>query len=55
MLVLRHVAGLTPLEIARHMRKTESSVHGFTTAAAVPSSGAPELEAAPVVQAGGAA
>src|ERR671915_28031 len=28
-LVLRHVAGLTPLEIARHMRKTESSVHGL--------------------------
>jgi RNA polymerase sigma-70 factor (ECF subfamily) len=55
-LVLRHVAGLTPLEIARHMDKTESSVHGLhhrgrgTLQAALR-----ELEAAPVVQAGSAA
>jgi RNA polymerase sigma-70 factor, ECF subfamily len=50
-LVLRHVAGLTPLEIARHMDKTESSVHGLhhrgrgTLQAALR-----ELGAAPVVQ-----
>ena len=55
-LVLRHVAGLTPLEIARHMDKTESSVHGLhhrgrgTLQAALR-----ELGAAPVVQAGTAA
>jgi RNA polymerase sigma-70 factor, ECF subfamily len=55
-LVLRHVAGLTPLEIARHMDKTESSVHGLhhrgrgTLQAALR-----ELGAAPVVQAGSAA
>ena len=55
-LVLRHVAGLTPLEIARHMDKTESSVHGLhhrgrgTLQAALR-----ELDAAPVVQAGSAA
>ncbi len=55
-LVLRHVAGLTPLEIARHMNKTESSVHGLhhrgrgTLQAALR-----ELGAVPVVQAGSAA
>jgi RNA polymerase sigma-70 factor (ECF subfamily) len=55
-LMLRHIAGLTPLEIARHMDKTESSVHGLhhrgrgTLQAALR-----ELDAAPVVQAGGAA
>ena len=55
-LVLRHVAGLTPLEIARHMDRTESSVHGLhhrgrgTLQAALR-----ELGAAPVVQAPSAA
>lgn len=55
-LVLRHVAGLTPLEIARHMDKTESSVHGLhhrgrgTLQAALR-----ELDAAPVVQRSSAA
>jgi RNA polymerase sigma-70 factor, ECF subfamily len=55
-LVLRHVAGLTPLEIARHMDKTESSVHGLhhrgrgTLQAALRA-----LDAAPVVQTGAAA
>ncbi len=55
-LVLRHVAGLSPLEIARHMDKTESSVHGLHHRGR----GALQvalraLDAAPVVQAGSAA
>jgi RNA polymerase sigma-70 factor (ECF subfamily) len=55
-LVLRHVAGLTPLEIARHMRKTESSVHGLHhRGRGALQAALRELEAAPVVQAGGAA
>jgi RNA polymerase sigma-70 factor (ECF subfamily) len=28
-LILRHIAGLSPVEIARHLGKTESSVHGL--------------------------
>jgi RNA polymerase sigma-70 factor, ECF subfamily len=55
-LVLRHVAGLTPLEIARHMRKTESSVHGLHhRGRGALQAALRELEAAPVVQAGSAA
>jgi RNA polymerase sigma-70 factor, ECF subfamily len=55
-LVLRHVAGLTPLEIARHMRKTESSVHGLHhRGRAALQAALRELDAAPVVKAGGAA
>jgi RNA polymerase sigma-70 factor (ECF subfamily) len=55
-LVLRHVAGLTPLEIARHMDKTESSVHGLHhRGRGALQAALRELEAAPVVQTGGAA
>jgi RNA polymerase sigma-70 factor, ECF subfamily len=55
-LVLRHVAGLTPLEIARHMRKTESSVHGLHhRGRGALQAALRDLEAAPVVQAGDAA
>jgi RNA polymerase sigma-70 factor (ECF subfamily) len=55
-LVLRHVAGLTPLEIAQHMRKTESSVHGLHhRGRAALQAALRELGAAPVVKAGGAA
>jgi RNA polymerase sigma-70 factor (ECF subfamily) len=52
-LVLRHVAGLTPLEIARHMDKTESSVHGLHhRGRGALKAALRELDAAPVVQAG---
>ena len=55
-LVLRHIAGLTPLEIARHLRKTESSVHGLHhRGRGALQAALRELEAAPVVQAGDAA
>jgi RNA polymerase sigma-70 factor (ECF subfamily) len=55
-LVLRHVAGLTPLEIARHMDKTESSVHGLHhRGRGTLQTALRELGAAPVVQAGCAA
>jgi RNA polymerase sigma-70 factor, ECF subfamily len=55
-LVLRHVAGLTPLEIARHMRKTESSVHGLHhRGRGALQAALRDLEAALVVQAGDAA
>jgi len=53
-LVLRHVAGLTPLEIAQHMRKTESSVHGLHhRGRGALQAALRALDAAPVVQAGG--
>ena len=52
-LVLRHVAGLTPLEIARHMRKTESSVHGLHhRGRGALKAALRDLDAAPVVQTG---
>jgi RNA polymerase sigma-70 factor, ECF subfamily len=54
-LVLRHVAGLTPLEIARHMDKTESSVHGLHhRGRGALQAALRELEAAPVVRTDGA-
>jgi RNA polymerase sigma-70 factor, ECF subfamily len=53
-LVLRHVAGLTPMEIAHHMRKTESSVHGLHhRGRGALQAALRALDAAPVVQAGG--
>lgn len=55
-LVLRHVAGLSPLEIARHMDKTESSVHGLHhRGRGALQAALRALDAAPVVQAGTAA
>ncbi len=51
-LVLRHVAGLTPAEIADRMDKTESSVHGLHhRGRGALQIALRELETAPVVQA----
>jgi RNA polymerase sigma-70 factor, ECF subfamily len=48
-LILRHIAGLTPLEIAEVLGKTESSIHGLHHRGRVALQAAlRELEAAPV-------
>jgi RNA polymerase sigma-70 factor (ECF subfamily) len=53
-LVLRHVAGLTPGEIAQRLGKTEGSIHGLHhRGRAVLQEALRELEAAPVVAAVG--
>jgi RNA polymerase sigma-70 factor, ECF subfamily len=50
-LVLRHVVGLSPIEIADRMKKTESAIHGLHHRGRVALKAAlRELEAAPVVQ-----
>ena len=50
-LVLRHVAGLTPGEIAHRMHKTESSIHGLHhRGRGALQNALRELETAPVVQ-----
>ena len=50
-LVLRHVVGLTPVEIADRMHKTESAIHGLHhRGRAALKTALRELEAAPVVQ-----
>lgn len=53
-LVLRHVAGLTPGEIAQRLGKTEGSIHGLHhRGRAVLQEALRELEAAPVIAAAG--
>ena len=50
-LVLRHVVGLSPVEIANRMHKTESAIHGLHhRGRAALKTALRELEAAPVVQ-----
>jgi RNA polymerase sigma-70 factor (ECF subfamily) len=50
-LVLRHVVGLSPVEIADRMRKTESAIHGLHhRGRGALKAALRELEAAPVVQ-----
>jgi RNA polymerase sigma-70 factor, ECF subfamily len=50
-LVLRHVVGLSPVEIARRMNKTESAIHGLHhRGRGAFRATLRELEAAPVVQ-----
>lgn len=52
-LVLRHVAGLTPVEIAERMKKTESSIHGLHhRGRGALQAALRELETEPAVQAG---
>lgn len=48
-LVLRHIVGLTPAEIARHLNKSESSIHGLHhRGRGLLKAALLELEAAPV-------
>jgi RNA polymerase sigma-70 factor, ECF subfamily len=55
-LVLRHVAGLTPVEIAERLLKTESAVHGLHhRGRGALKAALRELDAAPVVRGGPAA
>jgi RNA polymerase sigma-70 factor, ECF subfamily len=50
-LVLRHVVGLSPVEIAERMKKTESAIHGLHhRGRGALKAALRELEAAPVVQ-----
>ena len=50
-LVLRHVVGLSPVEIADRMKKTESAIHGLHhRGRGALKAALRELEAAPVVQ-----
>jgi RNA polymerase sigma-70 factor (ECF subfamily) len=50
-LVLRHVVGLSPVEIADRMQKTESAIHGLHhRGRGALKAALRELEAAPVVQ-----
>ena len=50
-LVLRHLAGLSPVEIANRMNKTESAIHGLHhRGRGALKTALRELEAAPVVQ-----
>jgi RNA polymerase sigma-70 factor, ECF subfamily len=52
-LVLRHMAGLTPVEIAERLKKTESAIHGLHhRGRGALKAALRELDAAPVVQAG---
>lgn len=52
-LVLRHVAGLSPVEIAERMNKTESSIHGLHhRGRGALQAALRELETEPAVQAG---
>ena len=49
--MLRHVVGLSPVEIADRMKKTESAIHGLHhRGRGALKTALRELEAAPVVQ-----